>query len=61
MICFWHKNRHIDQQSRPEKQERTAHPYIVGKLMKKEPRISSGERTRFSNMALGKLDSPMKK
>jgi len=29
--------------------------------MKKEPRISSGERTSFSKMALGKLDSPMKK
>ena len=30
MICFWHENRHIGQQSRTTKPERNAHPYIVG-------------------------------
>ena len=63
--CFifidWHENRHTDQQSRTTKPERNIHPYIVSELMKKEPRISCGERTNFSKMALGKMDSPMNK
>ena len=67
-----HKSKHISylltgmktdtQINRAEQQsQKETHPYIVSQLMKKEPRISGGERTSFSKIALGKMDSAMKK
>ena len=60
MFCFWHENRHIDQQSRIAKPERNTHIYCWLAYEKGAKNIQWG-KDKLYKMTLGKLDSPMKK
>ena len=61
MICFWHKNRHIDQQSRTEKLERNHTHILLVSLWKGSHLSIQWGKDKVFKMALRKLDSPLKK
>ena len=49
MICFWHKNRHIDQQSRTEKLERNHTHILLVSLWKGSQEYPVGKGHAFQN------------
>ena len=49
MICFWLKNRYIDQQSRTTKPERNAHHILLVSLWKRSQEYPVGKGQTFQN------------
>ena len=49
MICFWLKNRYIDQQSRTTKPERNAHHILLVSLWKRSQEYPVGKGQAFQN------------
>ena len=61
MICFWHENRHIDQQRKTAKPERDAHPYGRLSYEKGAKNIQWGKDKLFKHDTGKTVFFPMKK